>query len=152
MLAGQFDLVLGVTVLQHILDPDALRSAVQRIARHVAPAGRIVLLEAAPTSGRQPLRFDRVSSARSAMSYLQLFSDCGLTVRAITGVDPAPFQDLAAAASAAAAAQASRSAALAVATALSAPIDALFGRLAVERSWHAVFVLQSSSGGDHHAR
>jgi hypothetical protein len=43
-------------------------------------------------------------------------------------------------------------AALALATAMSLPIDALFGRLAVERSWHAVFLLESSCGGDDHAR
>ena len=36
-LGARFDLVLGVTMLQHILDRDALRAAVQRIARHVTP-------------------------------------------------------------------------------------------------------------------
>ncbi|MDE2219465.1 MAG: class I SAM-dependent methyltransferase, partial [Gammaproteobacteria bacterium] len=30
----RFDVVLGVTVLQHILDPRALRAAVQRMAAH----------------------------------------------------------------------------------------------------------------------
>jgi hypothetical protein len=33
-------------------------------------------------------------------------------------------------------------AALACTAALSVPVDALFGRLAVEHSWHAVFVLE----------
>jgi hypothetical protein len=37
--------------------------------------------------------------------------------------------------------------ALALVTALSAPLDALCGRLLTERSWHAVFVLQHDSGG-----
>src|ERR1700761_2152331 len=45
-----FDLVLGVTVLQHILDPLALRAAVERMADHLASAGRMILLEAAPSS------------------------------------------------------------------------------------------------------
>ena len=36
---------------------------------------------------------------------------------------------------------------LALATALSLPIDALFGRSAVRRSWHAVFVLEARIGG-----
>ena len=36
--------------------------------------------------------------------------------------------------------------ALAMVTALSAPIDALFGRIAVQRSWHAVFVLERAGG------
>jgi 2-polyprenyl-3-methyl-5-hydroxy-6-metoxy-1,4-benzoquinol methylase len=146
---GPFDLVLGVTVLQHILDPRALRAALSRIARHCAPGGRIVLLEAAPTSCAQQCD-STVFEARRRDVYLQLFADCGLVLRAITGVDPAPFRTLllphlprlprplAVGA-------------LALATALSLPIDALFGRRAVARSWHAVFVLASSRGGHEHA-
>jgi SAM-dependent methyltransferase len=146
---GPFDLVLGVTVLQHILDPQALRAAVERIARHVAPRGRIVLLEAAPTAFADHCD-STVFEARQRDVYLRLFADCGLRLRGITGVDAAPFRTLllphlphlprhlAIAA-------------LAAATALSLPIDALFGRLAVERSWHAVFLLQSSCEGDDHA-
>jgi len=149
-IAGQFDLVLGVTVLQHILDPQALRAAVQRIARHVAPSGRIVLLEAAPTAFAD--RCDStVFKARQRKVYLQLFADCGLTLRGVTGVDPAPFRTLLLPHLP----QLPRPVAmgaLAVATALSLPIDALFGRLAAERSWHAVFILQSSCGGDVHER
>jgi len=45
-----FDLVLGVTVLQHILDPGALRAAFAAMTAHLAPGGRMVLLEAAPTA------------------------------------------------------------------------------------------------------
>jgi SAM-dependent methyltransferase len=149
-LGAKFDLVLGVTMLQHILDPQALRAAVERIARHVAPMGRIVLLEAAPTSFANQCD-STVFKARQRDVYLKLFADCGLELRGVTGVDAAPFRTsllphlpqlprpLA-------------MAALAVATALSLPIDALFGRLAVERSWHAVFILQSSCGGNDHAR
>jgi len=146
---GPFDLVLGVTVLQHILDPHALRAAVERIARHVAPTGRIVLLEAAPAAFADHCD-STVFEARQRDAYLRLFADCGLRLRGITGVDAAPFRTLllphlphlprhlAIAA-------------LAAATALSLPIDALFGRLAVERSWHAVFLLESSCGGNDHA-
>jgi SAM-dependent methyltransferase len=146
---GPFDLVLGVTVLQHILDPHALRAAVERIARHVAPAGRIVLLEAAPTAFANHCD-STVFEARQRDVYLRLFADCGLQLRGITGVDAAPFRTLLLP-------HLPRLprhlaiAALAGATALSLPIDALFGRLAVERSWHAVFLLQSSCGGDDHA-
>src|SRR6202047_5415302 len=46
----RFDLVLGVTVLQHILDTDALRSALAAMTAHVAAGGRMILLEAAPTT------------------------------------------------------------------------------------------------------
>jgi SAM-dependent methyltransferase len=145
----QFELVLGVTVLQHILDPHALRAAVQRIGRHVAPEGLIVLLEAAPRAFADHCD-STVFKARQRDVYLQLFGDCGLRLRGITGVDAAPFRTLLLP-------HLPRLprhlaiAALAVATAMSVPIDALFGRLAVERSWHAVFLLERSSGRDHHA-
>jgi SAM-dependent methyltransferase len=144
---GPFDLVLGVTVLQHVLDPAALHAAMRRMAAHVSVGGRIVLLEAAPTS-LAPHCDSSVFRARHRSVYLQLFRDCGLHVRAITGVDPAPFKTwllpylprlprpLAVAA-------------VAIATVLSAPIDGLLGRRAVERSWHAVFVLERASGDQH---
>jgi hypothetical protein len=111
--------------------------------------GRIVLLEAAPTALADHCD-STVFEARQRDVYLRLFADCGLRLRGITGVDAAPFRTLLLP-------HLPRlprhlaTAALAGATALSLPIDALFGRLAVERSWHAVFLLQSSCGGDDHA-
>jgi SAM-dependent methyltransferase len=147
---GPFDLVLGVTVLQHILDPLALQAAVEGIARHATAQARIVLLEAAPAA-RATHCDSSVFQARPRQEYLRLFERCGLTVRALTGVDAAPFRTwllprlprlrrpLA-------------MVALAAATALSVPVDALFGRRAVGRSWHAVFVLQRRMGGELHAR
>lgn len=142
--AGPFDLILCVTVLQHMLDLAALRSALRRMARHLAPDGRLVILEAAPA--RVANRCDTtVFTARHRALYLRLFRECGFRVRAVTGVDPAPFKawllpHLP---------RLSRPlslGALALATALSTPIDALCGRLLTERSWHAVFVLQHDSG------
>jgi len=139
-----FDLVLSVTVLQHILDPLALRAALQRIVRHLAPGGRLVLLEAAPA--RHVQRCDSaIFRARPRAAYLQLFRECGVELQALSGVDPAPFKmwllphlpRLP---------RALALGALALATALSAPIDALFGRRAVQRSWHVVFVLTHVSG------
>jgi ubiquinone/menaquinone biosynthesis C-methylase UbiE len=137
---GPFDLVLGVTVLQHILDPDALRAALARMAAQLSSAGRMVLLEAAPTDAAASCD-TTVFRARQRREYLQQFSECGLRVRTITGVDPAPFKTwlwphlrkLPRPVSLAT---------LALATGLSAPIDVVFGRLAVKRSWHAVFVLE----------
>ena len=142
---ARFDLVLAVTVLQHILDAAALQAALQRMTDHLSPAGRMVLLEAAPT--RTASHCDSsVFRARRRSEYLALFAACGLSVHAITGVDPAPFKHtllphlkrlprrLAIAATT-------------VATALSLPIDALFGRRAVDRSWHAVFVLERADPG-----
>jgi SAM-dependent methyltransferase len=146
--AGEvFDLVIGVTVLQHILDPEALRMAVQRMSDHLAPGGRMVLLEAAPAHVAE--RCDTtVFRARQRSVYLKLFADAGLELRAITGVDPAPFKTwllphlrqlprpLAVSA-------------VALVTLLSAPVDIVFGRRAVGRSWHAVFVLQRAAGSTH---
>jgi 2-polyprenyl-3-methyl-5-hydroxy-6-metoxy-1,4-benzoquinol methylase len=140
----QFDMVVGVTVLQHILDAEALRSAVDRMSRHLAPGGRMVLLEAAPV--RHEARCDTPAfRARTRKVYLDLFGRAGLEVIAISGVDPAPFKTWllphvrrlprAVALSA-----------IAVVTLLSAPIDIIAGRRAVERSWHAVFVLQKARG------
>jgi 2-polyprenyl-3-methyl-5-hydroxy-6-metoxy-1,4-benzoquinol methylase len=139
----RFDLVLGVTVLQHILDPGALRAALQAMREHLDKDGYLLLLEAAPT--RSTRRCDSpIFRARHRDDYLRLFTDVGLTIHAITGVDPAPFRywllpylprlprGLA-------------TAALAFATALSTPIDALFGRRAANRSWHAVFVLRRAA-------
>ena len=144
---GPFDLVLGVTVLQHILDPQSLRAAIQRMSDHLAPGGRMVLLEAAPA--RLVNSCDTtVFRARSRGAYLQLFAQTGLELRAISGVDPAPFKTwllphlrklprpLA-------------MPALALVTLLSAPVDIVFGRRAVGRSWHAVFVLQRAAEGSH---
>lgn len=141
---GTFDLIVCVTVLQHMLDVGALRSALQRMAAHLAPQGRMVVLEAAPARLASHCN-SAVFTARHRAFYLSQFRECGLQVRALSGVDPAPFKTwllphlprlprpL-------------RLTALALATALSAPLDALCGRLLTERSWHTVFVLQQDSG------
>jgi SAM-dependent methyltransferase len=136
----KFDLVLGVTVLQHILDPGALRAALVAMTAHLERGGRMILLEAAPAASVE--RCDStVFKARHRDLYLDLFRDCGLEVRAITGVDPAPFRTrllphvrrLR---------RVTSLGLLGLVTALSLPIDALFGRRAVASSWHAVFVLE----------
>jgi SAM-dependent methyltransferase len=142
---GEFDLVLGVTVLQHILEPAALRAALTAMTAHLAPGGRMILLEAAPVAVVN--RCDStVFQARQRDVYLELIRDCDLGLVALTGVDPAPFRTqllpyvrkLPRGLSLAL---------LALATALSLPVDALFGRRAIRQSWHAVFVLEKKSRG-----
>ncbi len=142
-LGEQFDVVLGVTVLQHILDPVAFRAALSAMATHLAPAGRMILLEAAPTAAAD--RCDTsIFTARNRDVYLDTIDSCGLEVRALTGVDPAPFRKQLVPYLRKLPRGAGLSL-LALATALSLPIDALFGRRAVKHSWHAVFVLESKN-------
>jgi SAM-dependent methyltransferase len=141
----RFDLVLGVTVLQHILDPAALRAALAAMTAHLAPGGRMILLEAAPAALVN--RCDStVFRARHRDVYLEMIRDCNLELRALTGVDPAPFRRQLLPYVRRLPAKLSLGL-LALATAFSLPIDALFGRNAVRRSWHAVFVLEESIGG-----
>jgi SAM-dependent methyltransferase len=136
---GRYDLVLSVTVLQHILDATALRAALHGMARHLDREGRLVLLEAAPA--RRSARCDSaIFRARGRSSYLQLFAECGLELRAMTGVDPAPFRTWLLP-HLPALTRGARLAALAAVTAASLPIDALLGRALLARSWHTVFVL-----------
>jgi SAM-dependent methyltransferase len=138
----RFDLVLSVTVLQHILDPAALRAALQRMVDHLADGGTLILLEAAPRRA-VPRCDSAIFRARARNCYLRLFAECGLELRALTGVDPAPFRTwllphlphLS---------PRVQIAALAIVTALSLPIDVIFGRSAAGASWHAVFVLARS--------
>jgi SAM-dependent methyltransferase len=142
---GRFDLILGVTVLQHILEPEALEAAVQRLASHLAADGTLVLLEAAPE--RAVTRCDSpVFRARPREEYRRLFEACGLTLQAVTGVDPAPFKSWLLP-HLSRIPRALRAPALAAVTLLSIPIDLPFGRIAVRYSWHAVFVLKRTGEG-----
>lgn len=136
----RFSLILGVTVLQHVLDEGRLESAVHAIAAHVEDGGRIVLLEAAPTVATHSCD-TAIFQARTSGDYLDLFTRCGLRLIAVQGVDPAPFKiwllpfyrrlprivgnSL-----------------LLIATLASLPIDGIFGRRLVDASWHKVFVLE----------
>jgi SAM-dependent methyltransferase len=145
---AQFDVVLGVTVLQHILDPDLLRAAVLRMSAHLAPGGRMVLLEAAPRAS--VTRCDStVFRARPRDVYLELFADCDLELRELRGVDPAPLRPRLLPHLRGLPPKVSMGL-LFLTTALSLPVDALLGRRAVNQSWHAVFVLEQKIGGTDH--
>ena len=136
---GQFDLVLAVTVLQHVLDDAKLRRALANLRHHLRPGGRMVLLEAAPT--RREGRCDSpIFKARGADAYLQAFADTGLHVEAITGVDPSPLKTLFLP-HYAHLPRPLALAGLAAATALSLPVDVVLGRRLASASWHKVFVL-----------
>jgi SAM-dependent methyltransferase len=137
---GEFDLILGVTVLQHILDPDALRAALVAMGSRVATGGRIVLLEAAPSVPVS--RCDTsVFRARPRGAYLDLFRDCSLELIALTGVDPAPFRSRLLPHLRSLSRPVSMGL-IALATVLSLPMNGLLGRRCLTTSWHAVFVMR----------
>jgi SAM-dependent methyltransferase len=50
-LGRQFDVISVMSVLLHIVDADRLSSAVDNLARHLAPGGRLVLIEPVITQG-----------------------------------------------------------------------------------------------------
>jgi hypothetical protein len=142
-LQGRFDLILGVTVLERIPEQLALRAAILHLRAQLAEGGALLLLEAAPR--RAVLMCNgHTFSARPRSLYLRLFADCGLRVRALTGVDPAGFSAwllpylprLPGWA---------RPALLAVVAALAIPINMLLGRRAAQDSWHVLFVLERAT-------
>ncbi len=135
----QFDRIFGVTILQHILDGPRLAAALINITRHLAPGGRVVLLEAAPSTATA--RCDSaIFVARTERIYRDAFEAVGLRCVSIEGVDPAPFRTwflpwfrsmprpLAASA-------------MFMATVAGAPIDVLAPPRTRAASWHKVFVL-----------
>jgi SAM-dependent methyltransferase len=139
-LGERFDRVVAVTVLQHILEDDRLRDAVANIARHLAPDGRAIILEAAPS--RRNGRCDTgVFRARTAEEYSAIFAEAGLTTVAVAGVDPAPFKTMLLP-HYRSLPPGLRQAALFAVTAASLPIDVILGRHCATLSWHKVFVLR----------
>jgi 2-polyprenyl-3-methyl-5-hydroxy-6-metoxy-1,4-benzoquinol methylase len=137
---GPYDLVLAVTVLQHVLDEQRLCAGLRRMAAHLAPRGRMLLLEAAPA--RPSARCDSASfRARTRAYYLRRFESCGLVLRSLQGVDPAPFRlwllpHLRRLPRPCATLGAN------LVSAASLPFDALLARRLPERSWHALLVLE----------
>lgn len=141
-LGETFDLVVAVTVLQHILDERRLAEAISNIRRHLSPGGRAVILEAAPST-RDDRCDTRVFRARTSEAYISAFAEAGLTPKTISGVDPAPFKNFMLPRYAKLPPGFRQMAALAV-TAASLPVEGFLGRRMTAASWHKVFVLEAS--------
>jgi len=137
-LGRRFDLILCVTVLQHMTEPDAARTAVERLAAHLSPEGELVLLEAAPSLATT--RCDTAAfRARTVDWYREALERAGLRLIGRHGVDPMPLKSwllpvyrhipmpL-------------RVPALAAATAISLPLDWTLGRVLTRYSWHSVLI------------
>ena len=145
-LPRRFDLILSVTVLQHIIDPGDAARALANLASHLRPGGEMVLLEAAPSRMRG--RCDTaVFRARTLDWYRDALRTAGLRLVAVHGVDPVPLKllllpfyrklprPLALAA-------------ITLVTLLSLPLDLMLGRLLAAWSWHKVLVVRHAE--DHH--
>ena len=140
-LPQRFDVIFGVTVLQHVLGDETLAATIERLAGHLRPGGRLIMVEAAPTLLR-PECDTQTFHARTLATYVKHAAGAGLVVETITGVDPAPFKlwvvprfkkwprPLAVAL-------------LTVATLAALPFDLLLARRAVDRSWHKVIVARA---------
>jgi SAM-dependent methyltransferase len=143
-LGRTFDLILCVTVVQHILDPALARIAIERLASHLSPGGQLILLEAAPPR-RTPRCDTSVFRARPLDWYLEALNAVGLSVVAQRGVDPMPFKSwllphykrLPASVG---------NLALALTTGLTLPLDCALGRCLSHWSWHQVLVARRLAG------
>lgn len=134
---GPFDLILVVTVLQH-LDDAGLESAVDGLTAALAPAGRLVLLEAAPRQRRE--RCDSaVFRARGFPAYREALGDRGLRLVECRGVDPLPLRTLFLPWYRHLPPTLGRSAATLV-SATSLPFDWMLGPVLAGPSWHKVMV------------
>ncbi len=143
----RYDFILGVTVLQHLLQVERIDEAFRRLAAHLAPGGRMVLVEVAPA--RLNSRCDTpIFTAHTLETYVGIGAAHGLRLAALTGVDPMPlktqflpyYKRLP---------RPFALTGLAAATALSLPIDALLGRRLVRASWHKVLVFEGASDTAH---
>ncbi len=140
---GEFDLVLVVTVLQHVLDETALREALRRLVARLAPGGRMIVLEASPL--RATTRCDSACFvARDRRTYRRLFAQAGLCVRATRGVDPMPLKTLMLPLFGAR--RWWTNWVLSAAAVLAAPINCLFAPRGLDSSWHTLYVLEHDGG------
>ena len=138
-----FDLVLSVTVLQHIVDPDQAARSIVNLATHVAPKGELVLLEAAPA--RDSRRCDSSTfRARTLDWYRGALARAGMRVDAVRGVDPFPLKRVMLPYYQRMVAPLAVLSANAVA-AISLPLDWTLAPYFRERSWHKVIVARWAS-------
>lgn len=137
-LGRQFDLVIGVTVLQHVIDDTAARTAVANLARHVRATGVLVMLEVAPS--RPTDRCDSPTfRTRTFGCYEGLAREAGLEVVDVQGVDISPFRPWLLPAMPRLPRALARAAAATSALA-SLPVDLIASSLVPHRCWHKVIV------------
>jgi 2-polyprenyl-3-methyl-5-hydroxy-6-metoxy-1,4-benzoquinol methylase len=137
----KFDVVFGVTVLQHVLEPSRFAEALACLARHLSPGGRLVLLEAAP--GERAEGADTATfQARPLGEYLEAIAAAGLRVEALRGVDPMPLKTWLIPRFARWP-RAPALTALFLAVSCSLPLDLMLARTLTRRSWHKIIVARA---------
>ena len=140
----RFDLILCVTVIQHIMDPQEAARALANLAAHLKPGGEIVLLEAAPSNGARGCE-SNVFRARGIDWSRESLARCGLRVVCERGVDPMPlktlllpyYQKLP---------RGSRELIAGLTSVVSLPFDWLLGPYLTRQSWHKVIVARAQGG------
>ncbi len=135
-----FGFALGVTVLQHLVQPDALRRAIGRLHQHLGPGARAVFLEAAPRRDGRATETG-ILRVRSEADYVGAFEGAGFAVADVTGVDP-PGWKYRALPLLPRLPRPVGTALLAAATWIQVPVESLLGRRLRSASWHKVFVLE----------
>jgi 2-polyprenyl-3-methyl-5-hydroxy-6-metoxy-1,4-benzoquinol methylase len=141
-LPERFHTIFGVTVLQHVLNDVALGAAIGRLAAHLRPGGRLIMVEAAPQTaveGAETATF----RARTLADYRNHLRAAGLEVDQVRGVDPSPLKLMVVPRFRRWPAPLAH-AALHAATALSLPLDLLGARLLTRYSWHKIIVASRS--------
>jgi len=138
-LGRRFDLILCVTVIQHISNPEGMQAALERMRLHLAPGGRIVLLEAAPSSA--DARCDSGTFvARTESCYRRAFIGAGLRCVSTHGVDPLRLKSAFLPSYRRLPGPVGKTVLFGI-TLLSLPCDLALARVLPSRSWHKVFVL-----------
>lgn len=139
-LGKRFDFILGVTVLQHVVEERNLAAAAANLSRHLDRNGRLVLLEVAP-SRMTSLCDSATFRARTSTFYANVLAEAGLRVTSVAGVDVAVLRPYLLPAAKRLPAGLAR-ALLAASTALSLPFDLLASRYFPNACWHKVIVAE----------
>lgn len=135
-LPGRFDVVLAVTVLQHITGDAAFHAAVRNLASHLKPNGTLVLLEVSPARGTTSCD-SAIFRARTLASYAEALAQARLELTEVRGVDAQATRRLCLAAMRMLPTWLAR-ALVSIASPLALPFELAAARLLPSACWHHV--------------
>jgi len=137
-LGMSFDAIFAVTVLQHVVVDELFDVALRNLAEHLNPGGRLVLLDAAPTTPA-PGCESRTFKGRSIDRYVGGLRAAGLETESVTGADIVPLRRLILPAMRRMPAFVGRGL-LTASTLLSLPLDLVASSRFTSLAWHKVIV------------